>query len=148
MSKHQREHTKTAMTEQATNLNPSPVQTSFVPKPVKFVHEKDPQYRTYHADGAWGTINSFGNLQIEFCVERPPTPNAVIQPVKPDGNFTGEQTLEGLDDPDNFVVVRDFQCGIVLSIAAAVQVQSVLDSFIKTSKQQMDSALAQIKKAQ
>ena len=135
------------MPEQAPST-PNTTQIPLVAKPVKFVHEKDKQYRTYHADGAWGTINSLGNLQIEFCVEHALTPTAVVQPVKPNGEFTGEQRMLGLDDPDHFVVIRDFQCGIVLSYAAAVQVQSVLETFIKTSKQQMDAALAQIKKQQ
>jgi hypothetical protein len=115
-------------------------------KPVKFIHEKGAQYRVYHADGAWGVINNFGNVQIDFCVERPPMPSAVIHPVKQDGNYTGEQTMEGIEDKNHFVVVRDFQCGVVLSFAAAVQVHSVLEVFIKSSKQQMDAAMAQLKK--
>ena len=75
-------------------------------------------------------------------------PTAVIHPVKPDGNYTGEQVMKGLDDQDHYVVIREFQFGVVLSLAAAMQIHSVLDSFIKTSKQQVDSAIAQIKKSQ
>ena len=72
-------------------------------------------------------------------------PSSVIQPVQPDGNPTGEQQLEGIGDQKYFHVVRDFQCGIVLSFAAAVQVHAVLENYIKATKQQMDNALAQIK---
>jgi hypothetical protein len=121
---------------------------SFAPKPVKFVHQKCAQYRIFHADGGWGVINGFGNVQIDFCVEHPSMPTAVIHPVKPDGNYTGEQVMKGLDDQDHYVVIREFQFGVVLSLAAAMQIHSVLDSFIKTSKQQVDSAIAQIKKSQ
>jgi hypothetical protein len=113
-------------------------------KPVKVIHEKGSQFRTFHADGAWGIVNSFGNLQVDFCVERPPTPTAVLQPIK-DGNFTGEQIMQGVDDPDYFLIVRDFQCGVILSYAAAVQVHTLLENYIKSVKQQMDSTLAQVK---
>lgn len=125
----------------APGAQPAPV----APKPVKITHERGAQYRVYHADGAWGVISHHGNVQIDFCVERPPTPSGVIEPVQPDGKPTGEQQLEGLGDQKYFHVVRDFQCGIVLSFAAAMQVRSVLDNYIAQTKKQMDTAIEQIK---
>lgn len=133
------------MSAEAKPSNPSAPAAPIPVKPVKIIHEKGAQYRVYHADGAWGVISHHGNLQIDFCVERPPTPTGVIQQVHPDGNPTGEQKMEGLGDPNYFHVVRDFQCGIVLSFAAAVQVRSVLDNYIAQTKQQMDTAIEQIK---
>jgi hypothetical protein len=133
------------MADEIKQDNPAAPSALFVAKPVKFIHEKGAQYRIFPADSAWGVINHNGNLQIDFCVERPPTPSVVIQPVKPDGNPTGEQISEGLGDQKYFNVVRDFQCGIVLSYAAAVQVRSVLDAYITNTKQQMDAAIAQMK---
>jgi hypothetical protein len=53
-----------------------------------------------------------------------------------------------LGEQNYFHIVRDFQCGVVLSLAAAVQVHSVLDNYIKSMKPQMDAAIAQIKKTQ
>jgi hypothetical protein len=117
----------------------------FVAKTVKITHEKGSQYRVYHADGAWGVISHHGNVQIDFCVERPPMPSAIVQTVNPNGSPTGEQQLEGIGDQNYFHVVRDFQCGIVLSYAAAVQVRSVLDNYIAQTKHQMDDALEHIK---
>jgi hypothetical protein len=133
------------MPDETKQAKPSTPAATAAPKPVKFIHEKGAQYRVFHADGAWGVINQFGNLQMDFCVERPPTPSAVLQPVDPQGNAAGEQVMEGLGNQDYFNVVRDFQCGVVLSFAAAVQVHSVLDVYIKSSKHQMDIALAQMK---
>ncbi|HEY1718717.1 MAG TPA: hypothetical protein VGH42_10565 [Verrucomicrobiae bacterium] len=133
------------MSDQPKPSNPSASALPFVPKPIKIIHEKGAQYRVYHADGAWGVISHNGNVQLDFCVERPPTPSGVIQPVHPDGNPTGEQTFLGLGDQNYFNMVRDFQCSIVLSFAAAVQVRSVLDSYIAATKPQMDAALEQIK---
>ena len=104
------------------------------PLPVKFIHEKCPQYRTYHVDGAWGAITGLSNIQLELYSEHPPLPKAVIHPVKPDGTYTGEQSIEGIDDPDHFVVVRDFQLGVVLSLQSAKLVHEILGNFIEMSK--------------
>jgi hypothetical protein len=136
------------MPDETKQVKPIESAAQFTPLPVHIAHEKGAQYRVYHADGAWGVISHHGNVQLDFCVERPPTPTGVFQPVHPDGNPTGEQKLEGLGDPKYFHVVRDFQCGIVLSFAAAVQVRSVLDNYIAQHKQQMDAALEQLKQQQ
>jgi hypothetical protein len=133
------------MPDEAKQAKPVEAAVPFVAKTVKITHEKGAQYRVYHADGAWGVISHHGNVQLDFCVERPPTPSGVIQPVHPDGNPTGEQKFLGLGDENYFNMVREFQCGIILSFAAAVQVRSVLDNYIKNTKQQMDAALEQIK---
>lgn len=114
-------------------------------RPVKISHEKGAQYRLYHADMAWGAISHHGNLQLDFCVERPPTATGVINPVHADGNPTGEQTFEGLGDQKYFNVVRDFQCGIVLSLAAAEQVHSVLTNYLAEANKHVKAAIEQIK---
>jgi hypothetical protein len=106
------------------------------PLPVKFIHEKGPQYRTCHADAAWGTTNGQSNIQLEFYLERAPIPTVVIQPVNPDGTYTGEQKLEPIQDTEHFVVIRDFQVGVVLSLQSALQVQAVLGNFIELAKEQ------------
>lgn len=128
------------MPDQTKQVNPSESAVPFVAKTVKIIHEKGAQYRVFHADTAWGVISPHGNVQLDFCVERYPTPSGVIQPVQPDGKPNGEQTFLGLSDQNYFNIVRDFQCGIVLSFAAAVQVRSVLDNYIAATKSQMDAA--------
>jgi hypothetical protein len=112
-------------------------QTPQAPLPVKFIHEKSRQYRTCHADSVWGTINGLSNIQLEFYLEHPPIPSVVVQPVNPDGTYTGEQKLEPIQDAEHFVVVRDFQVGVVLSFQSAVQVHTVLGNFIELAKQQL-----------
>ena len=111
--------------------------TSQAPLPVKFIHEKSQQYRTCHADAVWGTINGLSNIQLEFYLERPPIPSAVVQPVNPDGTYTSEQKLEPIQDAGHFIVVRDFQVGVVLSLQSAIQVHTVLGNFIELAKQQL-----------
>ena len=136
------------MQDQTKTANPGEPTLPDRAKDVKFINEKPAYYRIFHSDGTWGTINAHGNVLVDFFVERPPTPSAVIQPVLPDGNFTGEQKMQGLEDPDHFIVVREFQCGIVMSLNAAIQLNSVLESYIKTTKQQLAGAMAQTNKPQ
>jgi hypothetical protein len=45
--------------------------------------------------------------------------------------------MEGVTDPNYYVVVRDFQCGIVMSIESAIRVRAVLDGFIKTAQKML-----------
>lgn len=135
------------MPDQTKSDVPSAAPSPVVVKPVKFIHEKGAQYRVYHADEIWGVMTNFGNLQIDFCVQRPPTPSSVVHPVNPDGTGTGEQHMSFTeDDPRYFNVVRDFQCGVVLSLATAIQLRSALDYYISNTKQQMNATLEQIKK--
>ncbi len=124
------------VSEKESNL-PAGGESFRPPLPVKFIHEKGPQYRIYHADAVWGTTNGQSNIQLEFYLEHPPIPTVVIQPVNPDGTFTGEQKLEQIQDGEHFVVIRDFQAGIVLSLQSALQVQAVLGNFINLAREQL-----------
>jgi hypothetical protein len=123
------------MPEETKPANPSALAASVMVKPVKFIHEKGAQYRIFHADGGWGSINYAGNLQIDFIVERPKTAEAVIAPVNPDGSFTGEQKLVGVEDRDYILVTRDFQCGVILSLNAAAQIHDVLGNYLRANGQ-------------
>jgi hypothetical protein len=100
------------------------------PKPLKFLHEKGPLFRTFHADGVWGLTSPTGNIQLDFYLEREPSPTAVHIPVNPDGSFKGNQIIEVNVDSEYFVLVRDFQAGVVLSLDAAMQVREVLNNYI------------------
>jgi hypothetical protein len=140
------------------NLPPNPESVEQPPEPqpasanllkskaVKFLHEKTPGYHIIHVDGAWGSINSIGNVQLDFYAETALTPDAVVQPLDPDGNFTGEHIPLGRVESETLLVVRNIQCGIVLSLNSAIQIQSVLQSFIDSSKKQFEMAVEQLKK--
>lgn len=109
-------------------------------RPVKFVHQKAASFRTYHADGTWGVISAMGNFHMQFYVECPKSADAVINPVKADGSFTGESQMIGAgeNDPDYYIVTRDFQCNVVLSVLGAVNLREQLDVFIR-SRQSIQS---------
>jgi len=100
--------------------------------PVKFVHEKGPQFRTYHVDGQWGVIDSQNQIHLNFFTEFPKFATGVVHQVNQvDGNYTGEFNMQGIPDPDYNVIIRDFQCGIVLSVATAERFRGLLDTYIQ-----------------
>lgn len=119
--------------------------------PVKFVHRNEDRVSTFHAEGAWVVANPQGFIRLGFYTENPPIPSAVIQPVAQDGTPNGEPRIEGGDDPNHFVLMRDFQCNVVTSLSAAIQIHAALGNFIKIAqeqlKQQIDDMQAQIKQA-
>ena len=119
----------------ASSASPQP---AFKFQPVKFVHEKGSQFRTYHAAGVWGVANAESEIHLNFYTEYPRLATGVINEVNPaDGTYTGEFQMEGVTDPNYYVVVRDFQCGIVMSIESAIRVRAVLDGFIKTAQKML-----------
>lgn len=133
------------MSGEADKLKPSALNAPVPVKPVKFIHREGSQLPTYHADGAWGALNQHGLIRIGFYAENPPTPTTVIQDVNPDGSARGEQKQIGADDPEYFVLVRDFQCNVVLPLTGAIQVYQMLGSFIKISQEQMKERVEEIK---
>jgi len=107
-------------------------------QPVKFVHEKGSRFRTYHAAGVWGVVNAESEIHLSFFTEYPRLATGVIHQVNPaDGTYTGESQMEGATDPNYYVVVRDFQCSIVMSVESAIRVRGVLDAFIKLAEKSL-----------
>lgn len=107
--------------------------------PMKFVHEKNPTFRTYHADGQWIIVGAHSNLHINFYTEHPKMVSGVINAVDTNtGHFTGEAKLEGAPDADGecYLCTRDFQCNIVLPIQAAERLLQILPALIESAKQQ------------
>jgi hypothetical protein len=108
-------------------------------KSLKFVHQKNGNFQIFHADGGWGLVTRDGSIQIEFYTEHQPMPPAVVHTFEPDGNLSPAFTIEGVRDhahPDQAIMVRDFQCAIVVHLPAAVQLHTMLGNFIGQLMQQ------------
>ena len=129
------------MPDQTKPANPSESAAPMPLKPVKFIHRQGDHLPTYHADGAWGAVNHHGLIRISFYTENPPVPKSVIQQVNLNGNAKGEPKLEGVDDPEHFLYVRDFQCNVVVPLTSAVQIYQMLGNFIKIAQEQMREQL-------
>lgn len=108
------------------------------PLPVRFIHKESKSFHTVPADGVWGMVNGQGNIQIIFLTEHPPIPDAVIFPVNQDGGFVGQMTEEYKEnDPNHYIVIREFQVGVTMSITAAKQAHIVLGNFIAMVEDQL-----------
>jgi hypothetical protein len=116
--------------------------------PVKFVHEKNPQFKTYHADGTWGMVNSLGEIQLNFYTEFPTIVTGSIHEVNPQtGLYTGKMEMQGLDESKN-LITRDFQCCVVVSLSVAEQIQKSLGVFIENAKTTVAEMAALIERAE
>jgi hypothetical protein len=97
---------------------------------VKFIHNRSPDFRTYHADGSWAVLNGQNAIHLNFFSEYPQIAAGVVNQVNPlDGKYTGEFELQGLEKNCN-AVIREFQCSVVLSVESAGRLYSLLKTFI------------------
>lgn len=92
-------------------------------KQIRFEFQYAPDYKVYAANGAWGGVTTRGDIKLDFFVESPKNPEAVLNTVLPDGTLTEEQRL-GLPERTH---TRLIQCGVLMSIE---QAESLAD-FIK-----------------
>lgn len=112
-------------------------------KPVRFIHTEGKSFHVVHADGVWGMSNGQGNIQLNFLIEHPPIPQSVVYQLNPEGAFSGQITEQYNEiDEKHFLVIREFQVGIVLSLAAAKQAHIVLGNFIALVEDQIRLAQA------
>jgi hypothetical protein len=131
------------MPDETKAANPSASAEQFNVKPVKFIHRRGDLVPTYFADGGWGTLNYYSLIRVSLFTENPQMATAAIQPVNPDGSAKGEQIHEGVNDDKYYIINRDFQCNITLTVPAAIQVYQMLGNFIKLAQVQMkDQSIA------
>jgi hypothetical protein len=111
--------------------------------PVKFIHEKNPQFRTYHADGVWPMVSGCAEVNINFYAESPRIASGSTHEVDPKtGLYTGKFELQWGSDPQYHIVMRDFQCCLVLPIIVAERLLGLLPNIIESAKKQRDAQAA------
>jgi hypothetical protein len=138
------ENAKIAMPDQDKKSIPNATDAPASAKPVKFIHRQPDHLPTFHAEGAWGLMNPQGFIRVGFYTENPTSPKVIIQPVNAEGLPTGPATEEGMEDNEYFVMIRDFQCNVVLSLSGAVQVYQMLGNFIRLGQQQMKEQITEM----
>src|SRR5436309_1841995 len=107
-------------------------------RPVMFIHRRLPSFHIVHADGVWGTINSEGFIHLNFFAEQSPVPESVVLEVnKETGAYTGEHSMPP-EDENHFVVYRDMVVDVVIGLNAAIRFRNSLDTFIESSKQNLE----------
>ncbi len=136
-----------SLPENKAPIGPTAPQQAVKFRTVKFIHEKSPQFTTYHADGSWGAINADSEIYINFFAEFPQPSKGVISDVIPEtGVYTGRHEFFPPDDPNYQVVIRDFQCSVAMSIKVAERLHALLTGFIKMAKDQAADQQARLQK--
>jgi len=65
------------MNDAENKTNPA---VTTAPVSVKFFTKKTPGFRIVQADGAWGALNAYGIVHMQFFSEHPGLPTAVNIP--------------------------------------------------------------------
>jgi hypothetical protein len=68
---------------------------------ITFHYRRAPQFRTIHADGAWGGLTPSGHISVALFSESHGAPDAVTHAILPNGQL-GAELLEkriGVDGP-------------------------------------------------
>lgn len=109
---------------------PNPTSTT-APGSVKFYQRKTPGFRIVQADGAWGALNAYGIIHMQFFSEHPGLPAAVNMIASADGKKFERITLDDGEEQH-----RDFEVDVVMTLPSAVQVHTLLGNFIKMAEEQ------------
>ena len=104
---------------------------------IDFHYLKPPDYRTFHADGVIGGVTPSGGLSISFYVERLPIPQTITNTVAVDGKLMEEASRTTKNG-----VIRELDCGIILTYEAS----KALQDWLSTNIQLLEAKLEQKKK--
>jgi hypothetical protein len=99
---------------------------------VTFHHKKSGFFRVVHADGAWGSANQTGVINLALYSEHPSMPTSVTYPLDKDGNVINNPSHVG---DEGFQ--REVEVSIALTVPAAMQVRATLDVFINQAVENM-----------
>ena len=96
---------------------------------IEFHYLKTNNYRSFHADGAFGGVTPRGNIYIELFLEKAPTPQSIIHEINEDGSLGKEVSRQSKTG-----VIREIEAGIILDLATAESVRNWLTEKIDSLK--------------
>ena len=99
---------------------------------ITFHYLKASDYRSIHADGAFGGITPSGEIFCSFYIERPAIPQTIQQELGPDG-VLGKEVAR----TQKHGVIREVPCGITMNLRTAEAVSAWLLSRIDEVKKGM-----------
>lgn len=83
---------------------------------IGFHFLKSNQYRTVHADGAFGGLTPRGYIDVNFFSERKPIPNFTSHELGADGTVGPENTAERISKDG---IIREVEVGVILDLEGA-----------------------------
>ena len=102
-----------------------------------FDYNKDPMFRSTHADGFVGGLTPNGQIHIAFFSERAQLPRKQVYALKADGSI-GSQLPEERNERET--IFRDIQVDVLMTIQAAEGLKNWLDAFIKNLRTRANSS--------
>src|SRR5689334_19837680 len=96
---------------------------------IDFHFIKSAEYRSYHADGAVGSITPRGGVYISFYLERAPIPQKVTFELKETGQLGDELRVEGKEG-----VIRELEFGVAMDANTAENLKNWLAEVIANIK--------------
>lgn len=99
-------------------------------KKIIFKYIFEDNYNPVYVNGAFGGINTQGEIVANFYLERMALPNATTHLLDPNGNIGELINVDPKDLGESFV--RFVQSGIVLNLDSAKQLRDWLSEHIKS----------------
>ena len=125
------------------NLQPVWTPAQMEKSSIEFHYLKSNDFRTVHADGAFGGPTPQGGLFVSFYVERPPIPQRMKFVIEEDGRLQTEVEREGKSG-----MIREVDCGVSMSLATAKALKDWLESqigLIESAHNQAAKSSTQVK---
>lgn len=93
---------------------------------IEFHNKISPNFRSIHADGAYGGITSKGLINLNFFAERFAIPKSTIFEIDPESNGgIGAKIKDSHDSKTG--IVRDYEVGIFLDLETTKKIRNLLD---------------------
>ncbi|WP_461630866.1 hypothetical protein [Labilibaculum euxinus] len=97
---------------------------------IEFHYEKNPQYRTINADGAYGGVTPTNHINISFYSTRNCIPTSVTHKVNENGSLS-EQPIE-VNPNSKTGVVREIEFGVYMNRQTAQDLLKFLKTIFET----------------
>ena len=104
---------------------------------VVFEYNKDPMFRSAHADGFVGGLTPNGHIHLAFFSERSLLPKKHVFKLNPDGSL-GPEELD--DKASREPIVRDIQVDVLMTVQAAEGLKNWLDQYIRNLRSRTGAA--------
>ena len=99
---------------------------------IKFRYIFDKQYQPRYVNGAYGGINSRGEIVVNFFMERGPLPRYEVYEIN--DNQLGDLSESDPSDHDK-TLIRFVDTGVILTLNGAEQIRNWLDAHIQNLKE-------------
>ncbi len=96
---------------------------------VDIHYEKNPLYRTIHADGAVGGVTPLNQVNINFYSTRNSIPKSMNQKINDDGTLNEESIEISTDSKSG--IIREIEIGLYMNRQTALDIYNFLKTILE-----------------